>query len=303
MKLKYGTRQINIDITSVCFDKLLSDNIIKIPQGNETCDSIFGDPVYGIKKKIFKTNDDDDILEEFDDLHPIIIYVQMDDLNLTHDGLLMLPSLMSNNNNNKVVETYDVNKIYNSVKIIHGKMSSEKKIHQLCANYLFGNEKILEIRGNIGTTTLFMASILNNYNSNNDRNLVTVEPNADMSNKLEENKKINNFNFHIETSILTKKISNSEVATITYEELKNKYNIIFDTLVIDCDGGLYNILHDTPEILDDVNLIIMKNDYDRISKKTYIDEVLTHKNFERKCTQRGGWGACCNNFFEVWMKL
>lgn len=296
MKLKYGTRQINIDITSVCFDKLLSDNIIKIPQGNETCDSIFGDPVRGIKKKIFKTNDNDDILEEFDDLHPIIIHVQTYNpkQNLTHDGLPMLPFSIPNNN---------VAEIYNSVKIIHGKMTSEKKIHQLCANYLFGNEKILEIRGNIGTTTLFMASILNNYNFNNDINLVTVEPNANMSNKLEENKKINNFNFHIETSILTNKISNPEVTTITYEELKNKYNIIFDTLVIDCDGGLYNILHDTPEILDDINLIIMKNDYDRISKKTYIDEVLTHKNFERKCTQRGGWGACCNNFFEVWMKL
>jgi hypothetical protein len=63
----------------------------------------------------------------------------------------------------------------------------------------------------------------------------------------------------------------SWVSTITLEQLKSKYNIEFDTLVLDCEGAFYYILMDMPEILNNINLIIMENDYWDISKKNYID--------------------------------
>ena len=319
MKIKYGTREMNIDITSICFEKLLSNGIITIPSGNPNCDSIFGDPIYGIKKKIFKTDDDDNILEEFDDLYPLNIYIQSNP-NLTRDGLQMLiPSLKNSNQLND-----DLNKFYNLIKINHGTMKSEQQLHKICLNYLIGNEKILEIGGNIGRTTLFISSILNNYNLNDCNynlilNLVTMECNLNMAIKLEENRELNNFNFHIEKSALSKKILIQKgpyetiasdtlkkgyeyVNVITYEQLKNIYHINFDTLIIDCDGGFYNILLDMPEILDDINLIIMKNDYDVLNKKIYIDETLVQYNFNKDYMQGGGWGACCNNFYEVWKK-
>ena len=57
-----------------------------------------------------------------------------------------------------------------------------------------------------------------------------------------------------------------------------------------------------PEILDNINLIIMENDYYDISKKEYVDEILKKNNFYRDYVEVGGWGVCYNYFFEVWKK-
>jgi len=59
---------------------------------------------------------------------------------------------------------------------------------------------------------------------------------------------------------------------------------------------------DMPEILNNINLIIMENDYHDILKKNYIDEILMKNNFFRDYLEGGGWGPCENNFFEVWKK-
>ena len=84
--------------------------------------------------------------------------------------------------------------------------------------------------------------------------------------------------------------------------LKNKYNIEFDTLVLDCEGAFYYILMDMPDILNNINLIIMENDYWDLNKKQYIDTILIQNNFYRDYVEGGGWGPCYNNFFEVWKK-
>jgi len=59
---------------------------------------------------------------------------------------------------------------------------------------------------------------------------------------------------------------------------------------------------DIPEILDNINLIIMENDYHEISKKEYVDEILRKNNFYRIYIEGGGWGPCTDNFYEVWKK-
>jgi len=55
------------------------------------------------------------------------------------------------------------------------------------------------------------------------------------------------------------------VKTITYDDLKLKYKINFDTLVLDCEGAFYYILMDMPEILENIKLIIMENNYHNFS--------------------------------------
>ena len=87
-----------------------------------------------------------------------------------------------------------------------------------------------------------------------------------------------------------------------YVWLKNKYNINFDTLILDCEGAFYYILMDMPEILNNIKLIIMENDYFEISFKNYVDEILKNNNFYIEYSEPGGWGPCCHNFFEVWKK-
>jgi hypothetical protein len=73
-------------------------------------------------------------------------------------------------------------------------------------------------------------------------------------------------------------------------------------LVLDCEGAFYYILMDMPEILNNINLIIMENDYHDINHKRYIDNILRENNFIVEYSQQGGWGPCFHNFFEVWKK-
>jgi len=91
------------------------------------------------------------------------------------------------------------------------------------------------------------------------------------------------------------------VNTITFDQLQEKY-MIFDTLVLDCEGAFYYILMDMPEILKNINLIIMENDYTEESHKKYVDNVLHNNNFMVIYVESGGWEPCEKNFFEVWQK-
>jgi FkbM family methyltransferase len=147
---------------------------------------------------------------------------------------------------------------------------------------------------------------------------VTIESHPLIADQLKENCALNNLNPHIEASALSKRkliqkgwdtIASDilldgykNVNTITLEELYKKYNIEFDTLVLDCEGAFYHILMDMPEILNNIKLIIMENDYYNPSHKTYIDEILQKNNFNVDYVESGGWGHFYNNFFEVWKR-
>ena len=56
------------------------------------------------------------------------------------------------------------------------------------------------------------------------------------------------------------------------------------------------------DVLNNINLIIMENDYRDITHKNYIDEILTTNHFYRDYVERGGWEPCLNNFYEVWKR-
>jgi FkbM family methyltransferase len=150
--------------------------------------------------------------------------------------------------------------------------------------------------------------------------MVVMECDNEIAKQLTENRDLNRMNFNIENTALSKRklvqkgwetmicednvlpIGYNWVNTITLDELRAKYNIEFDTLVLDCEGAFYYILMDMPEILDNIKLIIMENDYQNIDHKKYIDKILTENNFSVDYAESGGWGACYNNFFEVWVK-
>ena len=183
---------------------------------------------------------------------------------------------------------------------------------KLSVRYLTGNEKVLEIGGNIGRNSLVIASIVDN------NNFVSLECDENIAEQLKENRDINGYTFHIEKSALSKRKLIQKgwetkpsddlepdykwINTINLDELNSKYNIIFDTLVLDCEGAFYYILVDMSEILNNIQLIIMENDYYDISHKLYVDSVLEKYNFYNDYKEAGGWGCCYNNFFEVWKK-
>lgn len=298
MKILYGISSINsIDVTHICFSNLTNNNICIIPFGNINRSSIFNTPLNSIKKKIIILNDNN--ITEYDDNTEIKINIE----NNTIETINIIDYI-----NEKIKN------IHSKLKLKFGNFNQELPEQKMTLRYLTGNEKVLEIGGNIGRNSLIIAHILEN-----DINFVSLESNENIANQLKENKELNNFNFHIEKSALSKRkliqkgwdtIPNETlidgykwVNTITLDELKSKYNIEFDTLVLDCEGAFYYILMDMPEILNNINLIIMENDYHNILHKNYIDEILLKNNFYIEYLESGGWGPCKKNFFEVWKKL
>jgi len=296
MKIFYGENINNfIDVTNICLEKLTNNNIITIPNGDINRSKYFTDPYYGILKKIFILINND--ITEYDDT----VTIQIDLLNL--------------NINISLIENLDkkLKTMQSKLKIQYGSFADEYPEQKMAVRSLQGNEKVLEIGGNIGRNSLIIASLLKNSS-----NLVTLECDPKIANQLKENRDLNNLNFHIEQSALSNRKLIQKgwdtipsdilqegynwVNTITLKELMEKYSIDFDTLVLDCEGAFYYILMDMPEILNNIKLIIMENDYWDISKKNYVDETLKKHNFFVDYKESGGWGPCYNNFFEIWKK-
>lgn len=298
MKILYGILDNSIDVTDICIEKLNQNNIITIPYGDENRASVFTDPLFGIVKQVIIENDG--IITEYDIFTQIKINTLNNQVTVTNE----------NDINNKIAQ------IHSNLKIEYGSILYELPEQKMVVRYLTGKEKVLEIGANIGRNSLVIASILGN---DNQRNFVSLESDINIANQLTHNRELNNFNFHIESSALsnrkliqkgwdTKPSETLEegftlVKTITLAELKNKYNIEFDTLVLDCEGAFYYILMDMPELLNNINLIIMENDYWEIDKKNYIDDILKQNNFYVDYVESGGWGPCYSNFFEVWKKM
>jgi FkbM family methyltransferase len=295
MKIFYGIRGNGIDVTDICLSKLTNNNIITIPPGDINRAAIFSDPLPMTLKQIFIVNDDK--LTAYDGLFTIKIN--------------LLNNTVSAINENDITNRLAI--IHSTLHIKYGSFNEEFPEQKMAVRYLTGDERVLEIGGNIGRNSLIIASILKN-----SQNLVALESDVNIAAQLTENRDLNNLNFHIEGSALSKRkliqqgwdtipsdtlqAGYTWVNTISLVELKSKYNIEFDTLVLDCEGAFYYILMDMPEILDNVNLIIMENDYWDISKKIYIDQTLREKGFYVDYAESGGWGPCTNNFFEVWKR-
>lgn len=295
MKIYYGIISNLIDVTDICLSKLLNNNIISIPAGDINRANYFTDPIIGTLKKIFILNDNN--LSEYEHFYSIKI-------NILDNTITVISNEDIDNK---------IKNIHSKLKLKYGSFNEELPEQKMAVKYLNGNEKVLEIGGNIGRNSLIIASILED-----ETNFVTLECDANIANQLTENRNLNNFKFHIESSALSNRkliqkgwntipsniLQNGFkwVNTITLDNLKTKYNIEFDTLVLDCEGAFYYILIDMPEILNNIKLIIMENDYHHINHKKYIDDILSKNNFHVDYVQSGGWGPCYNNFFEVWKK-
>lgn len=295
MKIFYGAFSKFIDVTDKCFS-MQKYNIITIPSNDEGRAYFFTDPCIGIAKKIIILCDDNSISE-----YHIGTTIQIK----TTDGTI---TTINHSDINAKLE-----KIHANLKFNCGSLNDELPEQKMVVTYFTGNEKVLEIGSNTGRNSLVIASILSNMN-----NFVTLESDPDIALQLTENRDLNKFTFHIENSALSKRkliqrdwtTKESDVLldgykwvnTITLDQLNAKYNITFDTLVLDCEGAFYYILMDMPEILKNINLIVMENDYLELSHKEYIDEVMLKNGLDREYVELGGGGPCYHNFFEVWKR-
>ena len=242
----YGIKENRKDVTQICLTKLASNNIIIIPKGDSNRAYLFSDHLVGIIKNIFVILND----KEYEYSHEQEVRVNLKTSTIhTHNEL---------------------NIIHSKLKIKYGSFKDELPEQKMAVRYLTGDEKVLEIGGNIGRNSLVIASIVNN------NNFVSLESDANIAKQLKENRDLNNYNFHIENSALSKRRLIQKgwdskpsdiledgykwVNVISFEELNSKYNINCDTLVLDCEGAFYYILMDMPQILVmDISEIRVKN--------------------------------------------
>lgn len=297
LKITYGLPDLperNIDITELIYTKHTTHSIAYIPSGDIKRAQIFSDPFPNILKSIFITVNG--ITTMYTDKTELYIDFK--------NGLVFTENILDS-----------LEELHKILSLDFGSFQDELPEQKMVVRYLTGKEKVLEIGGNIGRNSLIISSILRREKNHQ---FVVLETDKNIYLQLIHNKDLNDLVFYVENSALSKRkliqkgwetIQSDEllpgytnVKCIDWEALCKKYAIEFDTLVLDCEGAFYYILKDMPEMLTNIELIIMENDYKDISHKRYVDMILRKYRFAVDYQESGGWGPCYNFFFEVWKR-
>lgn len=288
--IEYGCK----NVTKIAFDNCVKGDIMYIPSGDHNRSYIFGDPLPGVHKFINITNDLSKDRYEFDEHKKIYIDLQTnkiyndvipEEIKSKYMTYLYKDKYLTN-----VKDLYGDNyrtlfDIQMKLKIDYGSFAEKIPQQLMIVKYLTGMEKVLEIGSHFGITSLIIASILNTVVQGQ---LITLESSKYMCDLLIHNQSLNNLTFGVENLVL----SDSN----TFKNLCDKYHIIFDTLIIDRESHFYEILIDIPEILNNINLIIMTNNYKTNFQKEYIDSVLKKNHLQNVHVE-------ANGLYEVWIKI
>lgn len=198
-------------------------------------------------------------------------------------------------------------------EIINVDMRDEIEEQKLIFEYLDRNSKgVLEFGGNIGRSSIVINKLLNNPERH-----VVFESDPKNAKILELNKKNNNCLFHIIEGALSNyplvqqdwntKIDDGnsnpmewkKINTISFKEFKQLYPLDFDTLVIDCEGCIVQILKDNGnDILESIKTIIIEHD-DRFNcnvEQNFARPYILSKGFKSVISKDLGEYKC---FYEV----
>lgn len=306
----YGVENRYVDITQKVMKLCLIDGKVYIPETDDGRANLFGDPIYGTLKhiKIINNSTNDIILCNNRDKKIIddIIFIGYNSGNLKDKRKVWWDVT------GKHIEDPEI-RLYQLHQFIHidfGSFKEEYPEQLLAMKYIKETDTVLEIGANIGRNTCIIASILSD-----DKRLVTLECSETSARALEHNRNINGFHFNIVNAALSKQpliqkgwdcfVSKTvppgytKVNTITWEELKQLHPLQFNVIVADCEGSMLQILKDEPDMLDNIETIIIENDYHVIEHKREMDEIITSKGFKSIYTESGGWGPCYPFFYQV----
>ena len=152
MQIFYGVSLTNsIDVTNICLSTLKRNNIIIIPDSDHSRAKLFTDPLPGILKKIIILNNY--VMTEYNSHTQITINIENNTIQYIF----------------KVSVDEKIKNIHSKLNIKYGHLYDELPEQKMVVNYITGNEKVLEIGGNIGRNSLVIASLLQD-----STNLVTL---------------------------------------------------------------------------------------------------------------------------------
>ena len=165
----------------------------------------------------------------------------------------------------------------------------------MTVRHLKSSDTVLELGGNIGRNSLVISSLLSNPNKQH----VVVETNSKDASTLRQHSKINNLQFNIlegaiSANNLIQKNWRTELApqngkipfgyfkvkTCTYNDMKDMYNIDFNTIIADCEGCILHLLRDFPEMLHNIEKIILEHDFSTLQDYDEFKNILKINNFE-----------------------
>jgi hypothetical protein len=291
----YGANGTFKDFTGVAFKKIVGNYII-VPPGDRNREGFFlEDPCPNVLKSVSVTHNGHTVIYD----HTYVIRIEVT------DNLVKLIDAF--------VPEEKIATIHSGMKF-DGDMKRELPEQLMSLMYVRPNAKVLELGSNIGRNTCIIGRILAD-----SKDLVTMETIIATYKHLERNRVHSNLNFRSVNAALSyrpliqagweSKPHEGEipknfcaVQIKSYQEVESENNIQFDTFVADCEGALYYIFQDYPDMLDNIDTVIMENDYNIIAQKQLVDSVLTSKGLRRVYNRSGGWGPCFGNFYEVWQR-
>lgn len=185
---------------------------------------------------------------------------------------------------------YD-NEIKPFIHMVYGDLDDELPEQLMSVRFIAPDLKILEIGTNLGRNSMVIAMLLQDQ-----KNLVSIECNKEYYQQAIINRDTNNLKFNMKNIALSTKnvfqkgwstISSDEyqiegwdkVETMTFQELESEFKITFDTLILDCEGAFYYIWKEMPDILKNINLIIVENDYESIYQYIEVRDQLYNEGF------------------------
>jgi FkbM family methyltransferase len=164
---------------------------------------------------------------------------------------------------------YDENGNY----ISHKNLERDEQITVL--KHVNKNDKVLELGARYGTVTALLIDC-----TGSEMNVVSIEPDKSVFTCLQNNLKNNKFKSPqlFNGVVGSKKMKMSEhsgygtqtvdcsgntcdVENLTYDEIQERYNITFDTIVADCEGCLPDVINHI-EDFSFIKKIIFEKDYD-----------------------------------------
>jgi FkbM family methyltransferase len=298
----YGRGESFTDVT----ETLINSGSSVIPKTDQARARLFGiDPLPGVMK-VVRVQWPDGRTEEYGD-----------DLEVGLDGTVSGGSAQK--------AEAELQAIHRALRLVHGSMTEEYP-EQLMSVRFIGPRRastrgVLEIGGNVGRNSCAIASVLGNENAGK---LVVVEPCLTFVEQLKQNRDINGLSFNMEPVAIsrvplmhrsweTRPIGPSgvpdagwtRVDTVCWEDLRAKWadkGVVFDTLVVDCEGALYYILKEDPTMLEDIELVLIENDFVNADHKAAVDAEFERHGLTCVYRQAGGWGPCQDRFYEAWAR-
>ena len=180
-------------------------------------------------------------------------------------------------------------KYYDENDILIDNMREEFVEQMQADKYVESDSKVLELGARYGTVSCVINSKLNNKN-----NQVSVEPDSKVWNSLEKNMKNNSTNFNIVKGFISSKpmelegdgygltfkdVNSSSIPNYTLNDIEEKYNINFDTLIADCEGCLERFFDENKSMYKQLKLVIMEEDQPQKCNYNKIKEELKNNNF------------------------